>query len=142
MKKLLALLLTMLVIGSAYSGPIHINGPGVIPGITIDEVSDITVAIEPIYVSSHIDFCTAHVFQVSPFEFGAQDIAGVNAGDCRGIYNNVFSGKLVSTDSLVFPVTTPDIEQVFYGADSQAQEVMPLAGSKNRAAVNTAIIII
>jgi hypothetical protein len=125
MKKLLAFFTLMLVMGAAlFAGPVHINGPGTMPEFPIDAVSGFSAAVDPVTVSGYALFSAAHI----------KDIAGTITGDFREIISVIFSSESLPPNSPVL-FTTPNIQR-FYGAISQAQEVIPFPGSTRQVSEN------
>jgi hypothetical protein len=119
MKKLLALLIVALVIGSVFAGPVHINGPGINTGDIYEFTFSEDFGLAGISRSPSIA-------QDTP----AFDVGGAVAVDSQGVITpNLFSGS----SGLPFIITTTQIatfdSQNFVLEDvGRSQEVISLLG--------------
>jgi hypothetical protein len=124
MKKLLALLIATLVIGSAFSGPVRINGPGLNTEVSIR-----------VAFSEGLDLADVALFSITRHGAlnldwtGAFDIGGMVAVDSQGFYNNECLGVsgLLSIISAT-AVVNPDSQNFVFGDISRSQEVISLWG--------------
>jgi hypothetical protein len=124
MKKLLALLITMLVIGSAFSGLVHINGPGLITG---------SITESTLFGSSDLP---ANVGQVAVNFDQAKVIHGFNvlgmvADDSPNLCSYEFFG--VTIPLFMLPAAfaaSPDSKNFVLRDVSRSREVISLRGSK------------
>jgi hypothetical protein len=126
MKKLLALLIAMLVIGSVFSGPVHINGPGIsTENAAVFALSEGFVLAD--VVLPVIDRAVTENFGqvVAIYRF---DVIDAVAGDSQGIYDELFGvtgSPFMITAALA---TNPDSKNFVLGDVSRSQEVISLRG--------------
>jgi hypothetical protein len=139
MKKLLALLLAMLVIGSVFAGPVRINGPGIseISAERIFEIGDVASAdVLTLVIDrrglNNVQFRAVGFIRVAGTKF---------SGDFQGVYINDFigtTGQLYYFSRSLY--ACPDSYKFFTGDASQSQEVNSLRGSHKRAGFGTMMI--
>jgi hypothetical protein len=116
MKKLLVLLLATLVIGVAFSGPVHNNGPGISAGDSI-EFSHIEE-----FVSMDLALPSIRITNSA----AVSAVPGTFAGNSQGIYfveTLGVSGSIINISKAL--TATPD---TYFGDNGPSQEVIARLG--------------
>jgi hypothetical protein len=135
MKKLLVLLVLTLVIGSVFSGPVHINGPGILTRDTVIFLpSEETISADAILLMTG-GIVANNLCRIDRFEiFRYFEVGGTVAVDSQGFYNDGFSGvsDLPTMFSAILTVS-PDSTKFVFGDNCQSQEVISLRGSSKPA---------
>jgi hypothetical protein len=126
MKKLLVLLLAMLVIGSVFSGPVRINGPGLI--------TENAAAIAPAGVTLSAIVRQAVLNSDQAGIIHSFDVIGAVAGDSQGLFNYELLGVTGSPFMFTTALATCPGSIDFIPRDvSRSQEVISLRGSSKPA---------
>lgn len=136
MKRLLMLLIATLVIGSAFSGPVHINGPGLNTGVSIE------IALSESFGLADVTTFPVEQAVSNLGQAGAFDVDGTAAVDLQGFYNSECLGVsgLLSMVSAT-AVASPDSQNFVFGDIARSQEVFSLRGCSKPACTKNKVIV-
>jgi hypothetical protein len=129
MKRLLVLLLVTLVMGSAtsFSGPVHINGPGIL-------IRDATATLFEGFILADVAFVMIDakvIGESGPITVISRfDVTSTFAGNLQGFFDNNFFS--IPDSPIMFSAifaNGPDSKKFVLGDNGQSREVISLRGS-------------